>query len=85
VRHFVHGEDFVCERDAVTLEVTLRRHHVPEGSKAPPVHAPFLPLQRKVEVWHVFLKPEDERFSPWVFLDKKVVVQHKAQGATRHA
>jgi len=75
VRHFVHDEDFVCERDTVTLEVTLERRHVAEGAKAPSVHAPFFPLTKKAEEWWVVLKAEDERLNPWVMLVEKVVDQ----------
>lgn len=75
VRHFVHDEDFVCERDTVTLEVTLERRHVSEGKKAPPVHAPFFPLTKKAEEWWVVLKADDERLNPWIMLMEKVTEQ----------
>lgn len=75
VRHFVHDEDFVCERDTVTLEVTLERRHVAEGKKAPPVHAPFFPLTKKAEEWWVVLKADDERLNPWIMLMEKVTEQ----------
>lgn len=74
-RPFVYGEDFVCERDTVTLEVTLTRRHVAEGGKAPPVHAPHFPVQKKAEEWWVVLKAEDERINPWVFMMEKVTDQ----------
>jgi hypothetical protein len=74
-RHFVHDEDFVCERDTVTLEVTLVRRHVADGKRAPAVHAPFFPLTKKAEEWWVVLKAEDERLNPWVMLVEKVVDQ----------
>lgn len=82
VRHFVHDEDFTCERDTVTLEVKLTRHHVKstdtaKGHKAPPVHAPYFPSSKKEEEWWVVLKAEDVRMSPWEFIMEKMVDQSK--------
>lgn len=78
VRHFVHDEDFVCERDTVTLEVSLTRHHVGEGGKAPPVHAPYFPSTKVPEEWWVVLKAEgDLRLNQWDVLMEKVVDQSK--------
>jgi len=76
VRHFVHDEDFTCERDTVTLEIKLDRHHVSEGKTAPPVHAPFFPSAAKEEYW-VILKAEDVRFSPWEMIMTKITDQSK--------
>jgi len=76
VRHFVHDEEFVCERDTVTLEVKLLRHHVSEGGTAPAVHAPYFPAAKKEE-WWVVLKAEDNRLNPWEMVTEKVTDQAK--------
>eukprot|EP00613_Pedinella_sp_CCMP2098_P005377 CAMPEP_0171605078 /NCGR_PEP_ID=MMETSP0990-20121206/6990_1 /TAXON_ID=483369 /ORGANISM="non described non described, Strain CCMP2098" /LENGTH=777 /DNA_ID=CAMNT_0012167729 /DNA_START=61 /DNA_END=2394 /DNA_ORIENTATION=+ len=78
VRHFVHDEDFACEKDTVTLEVKLTRHHM-KGSKgkAPPVHAPFFPSAKREEEWWVVLKADDPRFSPWEFVMEKITEQDR--------
>jgi translocation protein SEC63 len=77
IRHFVHDEDFTCERDTVTLELKLERRHVMEGNKAPPVHAPFFPSKAKEEYW-VILRADDTRFSPWEMIMTKVTDQSKS-------
>jgi hypothetical protein len=71
LRWFVHDEDFIAERDTVTLEVTLTRHHVKEGAKAPTVHAPHFPANKKEE-WWIVLKAEKPDLSPWVMMMEKV-------------
>mmetsp|Transcript_36450 Transcript_36450/g.46781 ORF Transcript_36450/g.46781 Transcript_36450/m.46781 type:complete len:615 (+) Transcript_36450:63-1907(+) len=51
---FVEDEEQIAEGDLVTLKVTMTRLNVPEGQKAPVVHAPRYPVARR-EVWHAIL------------------------------
>jgi len=51
VRHFVEDEEEIAEKDTVTLQVKFTRKNVPEGERAPPVHAPHLPFKKEEAYW----------------------------------
>jgi translocation protein SEC63 len=51
---FVEDEGEIAERDLVTCRVKFTRLNVEPGDKAPPVHAPYLPVG-KLEAWWVIL------------------------------
>jgi len=61
IKVFVEDEEQIAEGDLVSLQITITRKNIPEGSKAPSVHAPKFPLTKQENWWAVLGDRAGER------------------------
>mmetsp|Transcript_16122 Transcript_16122/g.37579 ORF Transcript_16122/g.37579 Transcript_16122/m.37579 type:complete len:665 (-) Transcript_16122:220-2214(-) len=86
LKHFVEDEEEIAEKDTVTLQVTLTRLNLEDGTRASPVHAPFFPVKKDESWWVVLTEVEHKHLitvEKITDLNKKVVHEIKFMAPPR--